>query len=75
MTRFKYSIHIVFAVVFLVLLLLSTANYYLDLGFFGRGAKGVMLVVLGLFVVYAAYFVPSRADVQAHRDAQSGAKK
>jgi hypothetical protein len=68
-TRFSYILHRVLAGILLLLAVLAIANYYFDFGFFARGAKGVMLAVIGLMLIYAAYFVPSRDDVKDYEDA------
>jgi hypothetical protein len=66
MTKFAYRAHRILQAVFTAVGLFALANFYLDLGFFGRGAKGVLLSVMGVFVIYAAYFVPTRQDVHEH---------
>jgi hypothetical protein len=75
MTRSIYNAHRVLAGVFVLAILFSAANYYLELGFFGRGAKGVVLVILGLFLIYASCFSPTREDMREHRSARKAAKE
>lgn len=44
------------------------SNYYLDLGFFGRGAKGLLILTIGLGVVWGAFFAPTRRELREDRD-------
>ena len=74
MTRLAYNLHRVLAGILLVALLFSAANYYSDLGLFGRGAKGVLLLVLFVMVIYGMFFSPTRQDMRDHRDARKSAK-
>jgi hypothetical protein len=62
MTKLSYRLHKTLQVAFLSVGSFAAANYYMELGFFGRAAKGVMLGIMIAFVVYAAYFVPSLHD-------------
>lgn len=66
MTRSTYNRHRIFAVCLLLVLLFSVANYYLDLDFFGRGAKGILLLAMAVIVVYGAFFSPTREDMREH---------
>lgn len=74
MTRLTYNLHRIFAGLFLLMLLFSGADYYLDLGFFGRGAKGILILVLALGVIYGTFFSPTRQDMREHRNARKMTK-
>ncbi|MEO8061578.1 MAG: hypothetical protein ABI821_02400 [Pseudomonadota bacterium] len=69
MTQFTYNAHSFLAGIFVLAILFSTANYYFDFGFFGRGAKGVVLAVLGLFIVYGYFFSPTRDEMREQKNA------
>lgn len=53
-----------------VFTVLSAANYYLELGFFGRGAKGLVILSIGLVVFWGAFFAPTRQELREDRDAR-----
>ena len=74
MTRFTYNLHRILAGILLIAILFSMANYYLDLGFFGRGAKGVLIFVVGLMLAYGTFFAPTRRDMREHKNAMKSAK-
>ena len=71
MTRLSYNLHRILAAVLLVLISFSAVNYYIDRGFFGRSAKGVLLLVLGVTVIYGGFFAPTRQDMRERRAASS----
>jgi hypothetical protein len=66
MTRFVYNAHRVLAGAFVLAIIFSGTNYYLELGFFGRSAKGVVIAVLALFLIYVTFFSPTREDMKMH---------
>jgi hypothetical protein len=68
MTRFAFNVHRVIAGIFVLAIVLSGANYYLDIGFFGRSAKGICLAVLALFLAYALFLAPTRQDMREHNE-------
>jgi uncharacterized membrane protein len=68
MKRSTYNLHRSLAGVFLAVGLFAGVNYYFDLGFFGRGAKGVLVLILLLFVIYGGFFAPTRQDMREYRD-------
>lgn len=72
MTKSTYNAHRIVAGVFLIVGVFSIVNYYLELGFFGRGAKGVLIVNALLFAIYGAFFAPTREERQEHRNSQRG---
>lgn len=39
-------------------------NYYLELGFFGRGAKGLMILTIGVGCAWGAFFAPRREELR-----------
>jgi len=66
MNRSSYNRHRVFAGLLFILIAFSAVNYYFGLGFFGRGAKGVLLLVLGVILIYGGFFAPTRQDMREH---------
>jgi len=48
--------------------LLSAANYYLDLGAFGRFGKPVMLISLLVILLFQRFVGPSFSEIQEYRD-------
>lgn len=46
------------------------ANYYLGLGFFGRGAKGLLILMIGLGIMWGAFFAPTRQALREDRDSR-----
>lgn len=74
MTKLKYNLHRVFGCVLSVLLLLLAANYYLDLGLFGRAAKMLMILVMGVVVVWGTFFFPTRQEREEYEQARSRPK-
>jgi hypothetical protein len=77
MTKLTYNLHRAFTGLLLLVVVLAMANYYLDLGLFGRGrgAKGVLILAMSVGVVYWYFFAPTRQDMREHRDASSVTKK
>ena len=71
MERRTYIKHRIFAGVFLLLFLVAAGSYYLDLALFGRFDKGVLLMLLGAFVIYGFFFSPTREDMREHRRKRS----
>jgi hypothetical protein len=57
----------VFAAAVLVVLALVAADYFLDLGLFGRGARGILILVIGMVFVWGARFAPAPRDWQEYR--------
>jgi hypothetical protein len=70
MTRFAYNVHRSVAGVFLIAIVFSGANYYLDLGLPGQGAKLVLISILLLFTVYGGFFAPTRQEMRDQREAK-----
>jgi hypothetical protein len=68
--KLAYGLNRVTAGIFLVAILFAMANYYFDLGFFRRGAKAVLTTVIAMFVIYGAFFAPTRQEMREHRDAR-----
>jgi hypothetical protein len=60
MTKVSYTWHRVFAGVLLLVVLFAGGNFYLDWGLFGEGAKGVLILAMGVVVIYGAFFSPKR---------------
>jgi hypothetical protein len=58
--RLSYNGHRAIAGIWLIVFLPAAANYLLELGFFGRYAKLVMVLALGVGVIYLAYLMPAR---------------
>ena len=72
--RLPYNVNRALAGLLLAALLFFGTNYYLELGFFGRGAKLLMISVLGIGVIYSAFFVPTRQEMREHREAKRAAR-
>lgn len=68
MTRFAYNVHRTVAGVFVAATAFFGANYYLDLGFPGRGAKLVLIAILLLFTIYGGFFAPTRQEMRNQRE-------
>ncbi len=66
MDRSTYNKHRVFAGIMLVLMLFAGADYYLELGVLGRHSEGFLILGIGTFVVYGAFFAPTREDMRRH---------
>lgn len=62
--KLPYTWNRALAGLLLVAILFSAANYYLELGFFGRRAKLVMVLVLGAITAYGAFVMPTRQEMQ-----------
>lgn len=75
MTKLTYNLHRIFAGLLLLVLVFAGADYYLDLGFFGRGAKGILILGMALVVIYGAFFSPTRQDMREHRNARKVTKE
>jgi len=43
------------------------ANYYLNLGFFGRFAPHVMIACIFLAIIYMRFFAPSPREIREHK--------
>lgn len=75
MTKSTYTLHMAFAWVLLVALAFCAANYYLDLGFLSaRSAKGLLILVVAVGVVWSAFFAPTRQEREEHRQARRAKK-
>jgi hypothetical protein len=48
--------------------LICLANYYLDLGLFGRLDKKILVMSVGLLIIVALFFAPSIKDMEDYRD-------
>jgi len=68
MTRFAYNIHRAVAGVFLIAIVFSAVNYYLDFGFLGQRSKLVLILVVLLFAIYGALFAPTRQEMRDQRE-------
>jgi hypothetical protein len=75
MTKLSYTLHRVLAGTLFLGLLFALANYYLNLGFFGEHAKGVVLIGVGLVLTYVSFFAPTRDDRREHSDTRNITKK
>ena len=75
MKLLTYRLHQLIAGLFLVALLFSGTNYMFGFGFFGRAAKAVAAVVLLLFVIYAAFFAPTRQQIGEYPDVKRSQKQ
>ncbi len=74
MTKSTYTLHMIIVYILLAALAFSAANYYLDLGFFRRGAKGALVLVIGVGIVWCLFFAPTRQDRLEHKQARRAAK-
>jgi hypothetical protein len=61
-----YNLRIVVSVFLSIATAISFANFYLDLGYFGKLSKGILfgLGLIGLF--YALFLTPSKAEFREH---------
>jgi hypothetical protein len=66
MTKSAFDLHRIIAGILFVVILFAAADYYLELGFFGRGAKGILLLAMGVLVIYGMFFSPKRNDTSEH---------
>lgn len=58
MAKISNSIRRAIGAVVFVLLLAAFANYYLDLGYVGRHAKGLVILMTGVGLLYASFLFP-----------------
>lgn len=68
MTLRSYWVHLSIGVILFVALLFTAANEILGLGFFGRAARVVSAVILGAFLIYGIFFMPTRQEVRVYVD-------
>jgi hypothetical protein len=66
MTRFTFEVHRIVAGIFLVAGLLAAGNYYLEWGYFGARAKGLLFLLMMVFIVYFYRFAPTAQDMREH---------
>lgn len=59
----SFRIHQVVGGIFLVALVLAGTNYMFDLGYLGQNARAIAAVILLLFLIYAAFFAPTRREM------------
>jgi hypothetical protein len=62
--------HKIFGLSLGLIVALLMANYFLDLGYFGQRARALLSVSILVFVIWAAYFMPTRGELIADRDAR-----
>lgn len=67
--KLTYTGNKVVAAAVLVVFMLAAINYHFHLGFFGRYAKFVMVLTLGVGVIYCAFFMPTRRQMHEHLEA------
>jgi hypothetical protein len=72
--KLPYNLNRALAGLLLAALLFAAADYYLELGFFGHSAKLVMILVLGVVVAYGVFVMPTRQEMQDHRNAKRAAQ-
>ena len=66
MSRFARNVHLVLGCSFFVAIVFSVVNDWLDLGFFGRHGRLVVALIIGAFVIYGAFFMPTRQDLSEY---------
>lgn len=59
-----YKAHRIVLSIGLLMCLPLLIDFIFDLGFFGRLGKGILLFALGLFLLYAFFFAPTRAEIE-----------
>ena len=64
MERRTYKIHRLIACCFFVLMLIMAASYFLDWRLFGRFDRLAVDLLLIIFIVYGAFFAPTRRDMR-----------
>jgi hypothetical protein len=67
MTRSTFNRHRMFAGFLLLVLVLAAANYYLDLGYFGRAARLLVVLATAAVFVYVSCFSPTLEDMREHK--------
>ena len=72
MRKLSYSAKKTIAIVLGILAALCLANYYADLGWFGRYAGEVTAIVFVLVFIDMAYIGPSISEVEKHRALKEG---
>jgi uncharacterized membrane protein YdfJ with MMPL/SSD domain len=64
--KLPYNWNRALAGLLLLAVLFASADYYLELGVFGRSAKLVMILVLFVIALYGAFVMPTRQEMQDH---------
>ena len=64
MTRTRYNIHLCVSGIFFVTSIFNLVNVYLDLGYFGHSAKGIMITTFLVGLAYLTWFGPTKRDVE-----------
>ena len=68
-----FLLHKAVAAVLFVALIATAVNYFFRLSMLGLvdgNAKGTMLSVLGLAIVYGIFFSPTRQEMDQHRESK-----
>jgi hypothetical protein len=67
--KLSFNVRRGIAAVLFVLVVLSSANYYLDWGYLGGtvGAKRAVVLTIALMVVFATFLAPTHQEFEAHR--------
>jgi hypothetical protein len=68
MTPLAYRVHLSIGAGSFVALIFSVANDILGLGFFGRSARAVSALTILVFLVYGAFFMPTRRELREYVD-------
>lgn len=64
--RTSYNVRIVASTLLSIVAAASFANYYLDLGWFARSAKGVAIGIGLAGVLYALFVTPTKSEFREH---------
>jgi hypothetical protein len=72
MTKLSFNGKRVVLGIGLLVCLLCVANYYLNLGVFGRFAKQAVIVSFIVLVIVQHYIGPSLSEVREYRDKKRG---
>lgn len=70
MNKLSFNGKRIVGAVVLLIFLLCVANYYLDVRFFGRFNREVLIVSGVLMAIYLRYFGPTMRELQDYRDAK-----
>jgi uncharacterized membrane protein YeiB len=74
MKRSTFNRHRLFSGFLFLVILFCAANYYLDLGFFGRGARLAVVLATAAIFVHGCFFSPTRQDMREYREASNETK-
>ena len=68
MSRLSFNGKRILVAIALSITLICLANYYLDLGLFGRFDKKVLVMSVGALIVVVLFFGPTIKEMQDYRD-------